>query len=316
MRWLALLLLVTIVAPASAQTTGERVYRLGVLALPGPSLASIQSETLPELARLGFAEGRNLVVDARTGDAPALPGLVRELLLARPDAIIASSSFATEAARQATTTVPIIGFGFEALGQGSLARPTGNVTGVVILTAELDGKRLELLHEALPGVGRVAMLLFTGSSTRQAVEREMRAVAARIRIELLTFPVGGPEHYPSAFAAMRAAEAQALLIPAGPIFYRDGGRLAELAAANGLPTACEWAEMARSGCLLGYGPNLGQVRRRLAHYAAGTFRGAMPRDLPVETPTHFEFAVNMRVARALGITVPPSILIRADEVIE
>src|SRR5262249_29186214 len=146
--------------------------------------------------------------------------------------------------------------------------------------------------------------------------REMRAVAARAGVEVLTFEADGPEDYPAAFAAMRAAGAQALVIAGNPVFFRDAGQLGALAASSGLPTACEWAEMARSGCLLGYGPRLTEMRRRLADYAAQIFRGARPGDLPIETPTHFDFTINLRTARALGLAVPPSLLIRADEVIE
>jgi putative ABC transport system substrate-binding protein len=312
-----LFLPLALTAPAAAQTTGERIYRLGVLAQPGLSLGSIRSATLPELARLGFSEGRNLVVDARVGEAPALPDLARELLLAHPDAIIASGGLAIDAARGATTTVPIIGFAAEQL-QVSLARPGGNVTGVVLLQAALDGKRLDLLHEAVPQAHRIAALhQRTGAITRRDSDREMGAVAARAGVELLTtFEADGPEDYPAAFAAMRAAGAQALVITGNPRFFRDAGQLAALAAATGLPTACEWAEMARSGCLLGYGPRLTELRRRLADYAAQIFRGARPGDLPIETPTHFDFTINLRTARTLGLAVPPSLLIRADEVIE
>src|SRR5262249_10291034 len=162
---------------------------------------------------------------------------------------------------EATTTVPIIGFAAEQL-QLSLARPGGNVTGVVLLQAELDGKRLDLLHEAVPQARRVAALhQRTRGVFRRDSEREMRAVAARAGGGVLTCEADGPEDYPAAFAAMRAAGAQALVIAGNPVFFRDAGQLAALAASSGLPTACEWAEMARSGCLLGYGPRLTEMRR-------------------------------------------------------
>jgi putative ABC transport system substrate-binding protein len=175
---------------------------------------------------------------------------------------------------------------------------------------------MDLLHEALPAAHRVAALLLPSGPERLSSEREMRAVAARTGIELLPFEASGPDDYPTAFATMRSAGAQAVVIQANPIFYRDAAPLAQLALKTGLPTVCEWAEMAKSGCLLGYGPNRAELRRRVAYYVARIFRGAVPGELPIEMPTRFEFAINLMTAQALGLTVPQSILFRADEVIE
>jgi putative tryptophan/tyrosine transport system substrate-binding protein len=312
-------LLIMLTAPLGAQMASERVYHLGELAPSASSLEFTRSVTLPELAKLGFIESRNLVVAERVGDAAAMQGLARELLLTKPDVIIAIGPDAIRAASEATSTVPIVNFGPGLVERGlaaSLARPGGNITGVVILGPELDAKRLDLLHEALPTAYRVAALLLPSGPDRLSSEREMRAVAARTGIELLPFDASGPDDYPTAFAAMRAAGAQAVVIQANPIFYRDAARLAQLALETGLPTICEWAEMAKSGCLLGYGPNRAELRRRVAHYVDRIFRGAAPGELPIERPTNFEFAINLMTARALGITVPPSIMVRADEVIE
>jgi putative ABC transport system substrate-binding protein len=151
---------------------------------------------------------------------------------------------------------------------------------------------------------------------RQPSEREMRVVAASVGVDLLTFDATGPEDYPTAFGAIRAAAAEGLVIMANPTFYRDAALLARLALEMGLPTVCEWAEMAQSGCMLGYGPSRPELRRRLAHYVARIFQGAAPGDLPIEQPTHYEFVINLKTANALGLTVPPAILARADEVIE
>lgn len=303
----------------SRRRWARRVYRLGELEPSAASLELTHSLTLPELAKLGFSEGRNLVLDGRVGDAATMPGLARELLLAHPDAIIATGPDATRAAHEATTTVPLVMFGPDPVRYGwaaSLAHPGGNITGVAILAVELDGKRLDLLHEAVPASRRVAALLMPSVPGRQPSEREMRAVAASVGVDLLTFDAIGPEDYPAAFAAMRAAAAQGLVIVANPTFYRDAASLAQLALEAGLPTVCEWAEMAQSGCMLGYGPNRPELRRRLAHFVARIFQGAAPGDLPIEQPTHYEFVINLKTANALGLTLPPSILARADEVIE
>lgn len=300
-----------------AQTPGK-VYRLGVLAATERSIELTRRVTLPELAKLGFVEGRNLIVDPRIGSEAALPGLARDLVAAAPDAIIAVSA-AAGFAREATSTVPIIIFGPDPVRQGlveSLARPGGNVTGVAILATELNAKRLDLLHEAVPTLRRVAALLWRTSPEREASEREMRAVAERLGLELFVFDVGRPEDYPATFAAMRSAAAQALTISAHAELYRDSETLAALALEARVPTVCEWAEMARDGCLLGYGPSLTELRRRLALYAARIFQGMAPGELPIEGPTRFELAVNLKTARALGIEIPPALLARADEVIE
>jgi putative ABC transport system substrate-binding protein len=298
----------------------EKVYRLGELGT-ATSLGITRAETLPELAKLGFSEGRNLFVDERAGDAPAtLPALARELLLGKPDAIIAIGHDAIRAMRDATHAVPIVMFGTPPEGDfaGSLARPVGNVTGVVILATLLDGKRLDLLHEAVPAARRVAALTLPPpwSSTREDSVQAMRAVAANAEAELLVFDAAGPDDYAAAFAAMRSAGAEALVIGPNPYFNRDAGLLARHALAAGLPTICEWDDMAKSGCLLGYGPDRVELRRRVAHYVARIFHGVAPGELPIETPTRFVLAINLKTAEALGLTILPSLLARADEVIE
>jgi putative ABC transport system substrate-binding protein len=312
-------LLVLLTVPVAAQTAGEKVYRLAELAPSEASLEITRAETLPELARLGFRDGRNLILDERAGDAAAMDGMARELLRAVPDAIVAIGPDAIVAAAKATRTVPIITFGNDPVQRGfavSHARPGGNVTGVVILAEELDGKRVDILHEAVPEARRVAALLLPSLPYRASIEREMRAVAASIGMELLVVDAKGPEDYPAAFDAMRAAGVQALVITANPTFNRDAGLLAELALKRGFPMVCEWAENARSGCLLGYDPSRRELRRRVAYYVARIFLGAAPADLPIETPTRFELAINLKTAKALGLTVPASLLARADEVIE
>ena len=305
--------------PLAAVAAGEKVYRLAELE---PSAASFQfthEVTLPELAKLGFSEGRNLILDARVGDAQAMPGLVRELLRADPDALIAVGPEAARAAHEATSTVPLVMLGPDFVRYGwaeSLAHPGGNVTGVATLAVELDGKRLDLLHQAVPTARHIAALSMRSVESGQPSEQEMRTVAASAGVHLLTFEATGPDDYPAAFAAMRAAGAQALAIVANPLFIRDAPSLAQLALDANLPTVCEWAEMAKSGCMLSYGPNRSELRLRIAHNVAQIFQGAAPGDLPIEQPTHFDFAINLKTAQTLGLTVPPSILARADEVIE
>ncbi len=305
-------------APAHAQSP-NRIYRLGVLAPTVDSVRLTRDLTLPELATLGFIDGRNLVVDARIGAPSELPGLVREMLAAKPDAIIAIGGTAVRSARAATSSVAIVMFADEPVGQGwaeSFARPGGNVTGIANMVVELHEKRLELLLEAVPAARRVAVLLKSNSTNQAAYQRAIQVVATSTGVEVKLFTADQPSDYPAAFAAMRAAGTQALVIGADPEFARDGALLAALALEAGQPTSCEWAWMAQAGCLLGYGPDRGALRRRMAHQVAGIFRGGDPATIPIERPTLFEFAVNLKTARTLGIAIPSSILLRADEVIE
>jgi putative ABC transport system substrate-binding protein len=311
------LTLVMLGASVTAVPAAEKIYRLGDLEPTAASAEITRSVILPELATLGFKEQVNLAVDERVGDATAFPRLAQELVLSRPDAIIAFGGNAILAAHNADSTVPIVAFGGDLVQLGlaaSLARPGGNVTGVVLLGVELDAKRLELLHETVPTVRRMAALVTR--SARISSEVKMRAVAANNGIELLVFEGDGPDDYPAAFAAMRAAGAQALAMTATPNYYRDAALLARLALEAGLPTICEFAETAHFGCLIGYGPDRPELRRRMAHQVARIFRGAAPGDLPIEQPTHYELAINLNTAKALGLTVPQSLLAGADEVIE
>lgn len=319
MKWLLVIALL-LALPVGSLNAGERTFRLGELAPSNESLELTRTLTLPELAKLGFEEGRNLVLNERVGgDASTAFRSMRELLQANPDAIVAIGGDAIRAATEATSTVPVVVFGGAPIKEGSptsLARPGGNVTGVVILAPELDGKRLDLLREAVPGAQRIAALLHRSAANRDISEREMRKVAASAGIELLTFEAGDPKEYPGVFEEMRGAGAQALVITAHANFYRDASAIIQLALSARLPTICEWAEMAQAGCLLGYGPNRPDLRRRLAHHLAHIFKGTAPGDLPIEQPTRYEFAINLKTAKALGITVAPLLLARADEVIE
>jgi putative ABC transport system substrate-binding protein len=313
----ALVLFVLAAAPALAQTGAEHVYRLGVLALTDLSLQRTRSMTLPELDKRGFAEGRNLVVDAYAGSPEELPRMTRALLAGRPDAVVVIGNEPLRAVRAATSTVPIVSLGADAVADGfatSLAHPGGNVTGIVILAPELEAKRLQLLHEAVPAARRVAALL--SSSRVQATDREMRAVATSAGLELLVFDAKAPGGYKATFAAMRASGVQALFLGSHPEIARDADKLAALAIDARLPTICQWAEMARAGCLLGYGPNLGEMYRLSAEYLVRIFQGTPPGELPIEQPAVFEFVINLETARRIGIEIPQSLFARADEVIE
>lgn len=320
MRRLTLFLALSLfAAPSSAQTSGDRTYRLGHIAPSRLSLDFTRQATMPELAKLGFAEGRNLAVIERQGDGAALPRLVQEVLQAKPDAIVAIGPEAVRAVSAATKTVPIVGFGPDVMFLGiaaSQSRPGGNVTGLVIMAPQLDAKRLELLKQAMPAARRISALLMPSTPQRQGSEIAMRSFAANAGIALQVLDAGQPDQYAPAFAKMREAGAEAVVITANATFYRDGRQLAALANEAKLPSICEWADMVEMGCMLGYGPSRTELRRRLAHYVAQIFRGTSPGDLPVEMPTHFELAINMKIARMLGVTIAADLQARADYVVE
>jgi len=303
---------------AQSQMAG-RVYRLGVLALNPQSVERVQALTVPELAKRGFIEGQNLILEPRVGDVEQLPGLVQDLLALDPDAILAINSTAVAAIQAMTRALPIIMFGGDPVAQGfasSLSRPEGNITGITIASRELDTKRLDLLRETVSDARRIAVLVHPTSPGLEARKQEMRTAAASVGVELSFVEGPEPQGYGSAVAAARANGAQALAINADSRFNRDAALLTRIALENGLPTVCEWGEMANEGCLIGYGPILADLYRRTAYYVQRIFLGASPGQTPIEGPSRLRLVVNLKTARALGIRVPDALLLQADEVIE
>jgi putative tryptophan/tyrosine transport system substrate-binding protein len=241
-------------------------------------------------------------------------------LLWRPQRKRLSQRESVGVVSQLTSNLPIVMFGDDPVRSGfaeSLARPGGNITGVITLSAQLDAKRLQLLHECTPSARRVATLHYIGNrEQRKASEQAIRDVAKNTGLEITAIDIADAADYTKAFESMRKMGAEALVITAHPQLYRDGAQLAALALKTGLPTVCEWAEMARTGCVVGYGPDLPEMRRRAGAYIARVLQGTPPSVLPIEGPTHFRFAINLRSAHALGIEIPHGVLLRADEVIE
>jgi putative ABC transport system substrate-binding protein len=302
----------------SGQSTG-RLYKLGHLSQASASENLTRKFTLPELEMLGFVVGQNLVFDGRIGVNDDLHRLAGELLAKKPDTLITIGAQATQAARGATGSVPIVMFADDPVGLGyatSLARPGGNITGIANLVSDLEAKRLQLLTDAAPLVRRVGVLLQSSSPNRAATEPALRAGATKIGVELLFFLAESAADYPAVFASMREARVEALLIGADPGFFADAAKLAALARDAHLPTGCEWPSMARAGCVIGYGANQAVLRRRLAHYVARIFNGDAPSDLPIEQPTEIDLAINVGIAKSLGLIIPPALLVRADEVID
>lgn len=319
------LLAAGVAPPRRASAQPGRVYRLGILALsaaPPPSEQVTAAILIPNALReMGYAAGRELVVDVRyaEGRLDRLPALARELLRLRPDVIVGISAASTRALRAATTTIPIVLYGnVDPIAAGlvrSLAKPEGNVTGVLIAPAgTLAAKKLELLKDAVPGATRIAFLAPPDPGIKLQVQ-ETRQAAAALGIKLTVTEVQAGE-YERAFAALAAERPEALFVGAHTFFVRDRKRIIALAAKHRLPAMYEWPEQVEDGGLMSYGSSLPGTTRRVAVYVDRLFKGARAADLPFEQPAEFQLAINLRTARALGLTVPPSLLARADRVIE
>jgi putative tryptophan/tyrosine transport system substrate-binding protein len=317
--FLALIGSVPFASPAPGQET-DRVYRLGVLSQVDLSFNTIRGIVLPELARHGFVAGANLSVLYRSGPALELPHLARELLDHSPDVIFAVATLAARAMQRSTSAIPIVFFGGEdAISEGlagTMSRPGANVTGVVILATSLDTKRIELLHEVIPNLRRIAILLFSRSPILNELEHEVRTAATNAGLDPIIALAAGRDDYVAAFQTFKERRAQALMIGANAQFFADTELLLSYARELALPTACEWAAMARQGCLIGYGPDRDMLYRAAARKLVQVLQGVAPSHIPIERPGFFEFTVNVQTARSLGIEVPVSILARADEVIE
>jgi putative ABC transport system substrate-binding protein len=305
-------------SPATAQAPNP-----ATLCLLAPSAVSVgftRQFTLPELARQGFREGDNLrVVVREAGGQPAeLPRLARELAAQRCDVVVAVAASSIQAARQAMPATPIVmGFGDDPVGWGwaaSLQRPGGQVTGVAMQAHEADLKRLQLARELLPGVKRLGVLMVP---TQRPEHRQMLQTAAqRLGFTLEIAEAARPEDFDRAFTALRRARAEALLLTASPIYLASVKDIVARAQAAGWGAVCEWQEMARAGCLAGFGPTIGELRTRVGAIVAQVLRGTPPGEIPIEQPTRFELTLNLGTARKLGLTIPQPLLLRADEVIE
>ena len=302
-----------------AQEPG-RIYRLGALQLSPRSLPN-HVAFYAELQRLGFIEGQNLVVDERGYGlhVEELADHAAEIVKAQVDAILATGDSPIRAAQQATTTIPILAFTDDMLASkfvSSLAKPSGNITGVSIFGTELDVKRQDILIEAVPGLRRMAAL--ADSSTTSPRQLQTQQDAARTRgVELSIYEVIKPNEIAAAIDAAKKADAAALNVLASPFLFAARQVIMERATALRLPAMYHWPEVAEQGGLLGYGPRLVLIyREMLARQMVSLLRGIKPGDIPVEQPTKFELVINLQTARAIGHEVPAGLVLRADEVIE
>src|SRR5215831_4832753 len=307
---------------AGAQPAGK-VYRLGYLTTSG-TLNSPYAEAFRQgLHDLGWVEGQNIVIEFRqaVGQLDRLPALATELVQLKVDVIVATPTPGALAAKSATATIPIVGISLtDPVGLGlirSLARPGGNVTGVSYsVAADIFGKDLELLREAVPKVRRVAVLANPAGPTHALILDNIKTAAGSLGLPLLPVGARGPGDFDSAFATMARERVGAVFVVTDPTYIADRARLADLATRNRLPSMFTQRADVEAGGLMSYGPSFAAMYRRAAGYVDKILKEAKPADLPVEQPTTFELVINLKTAKALGLTIPPSLLARADQVIE
>jgi putative tryptophan/tyrosine transport system substrate-binding protein len=307
--------------PARAQQPSGKIRRLGLL-LPGLPEASMGSAMRDRLRELGHTEGRDIVLEARWagGKNERLDELAAELARLQLAALIAYTTPAAIAARKATTTIPIVFlFVGDPVGAGvvpSLAQPGGNATGISLLGTELSGKRLEILLEIAPKTSRVGMLWNDTNPGMVLRAREARDAAAKRAVMIKSIGVHDLISFDAAFEMIDSEPIDALLTLVDPFTTMHRQRIVDFATRRHLPAIYEAGEFVEAGGLISYGPNLVAIERRAAEYVDMILKGAKPADLPVEQPTKFEMLVNMKTANALNLSIPQSIMMRADRVIE
>jgi putative ABC transport system substrate-binding protein len=312
--------LLTTAPPTEAQQRGK-APRIGLLSPLSPSLATANIEAFRQgLRELGYIDGQNIAIEYRyaEGKLDRFPDIAAELVRLKPDVIVVGSTRFAEAAKQATSTIPIVVNGGDIVGAGlvaSLARPGGNVTGSTAISPDLSGKRIELLKEIVPKASRVAVLWYPGG--RDEDEVKQTAIAARaLGVKVQSLQVRDPNEFQSAYSAMTKQRADAYIIIQGSFTSFHRKRLLELAAKNRLPSMCEVPVWTEDGCIVSYGPDQLYRWRRAAYFVDKILKGRKPADLPVEQPTKFEFVINLKAAKQIGLTIPPNVLVRADRVIK
>ena len=306
-------------AVAQAQQAAK-VPRIGLLRIgspPNPFLEAFRQG----LKELGYIEGKNITIEYRwaEGKEDRLPDLAADLVRLKVDVIAVGGSTAILAVMKATRTIPVVmGAASDPVGSGfvaSLARPGGNITGLSLLSPELGGKRLELLKEIVPGISRVAVFVYRGSPAFELQMREAKVAAQSLRLRLYVPEVRGPDDYERAFETAKKERAGAINFLSSALFTADRKRLVDLTMKSRLPTIYDNKEFVEVGGLMSYGPSITDSWRRAATYVDKILKGAKPADLPVEQPMKFELIINLKAAKQIGLTIPQSVLFRADKVI-
>ena len=313
--------LLLLAAPLAEAQQTKKMPRIGVLGGQSPEISPPILALREGLRELGYVEGQNIAIEWRwaQGKFERFPDLAAELVKLRVDIIVAATTAGAQAAQRATRTIPIVmGFVSDPVALGlvaNLARPGGNITGLAVPTPEIAGKRLQFLREVAPTVARIAVLSDPGDPL--ATDLRGAETAARTSgVQLRVWEARGSDELDRAFAAIAREGVAGILILPSTALYANRARIAQLAVKHRLPTSGWTRDLPKAGCLMSYGANQADVVRRAAYFVDKILKGAKPGDLPVEQPTKFELVINMKTAKALGLMIPPSLLGRADQVIE
>jgi putative ABC transport system substrate-binding protein len=299
----------------------EKVPRIGILETGSPTTPNFEAFR-QGLRDLGYVEGQNIMLEHRyaEGRFERLPNFAAELVHLKVDVLVTGGSQPVQVLKHATSTIPIVGVALaDPVGTGfaaSFARPGGNVTGLAFQNADLSTKRLELLKEAAPEVTRIAVLWDIHNPASESAVRATEEAARSLGLQLHLLEVQGPYDFDSTFDAAHKGRAQALLQVGSPLFNTHRKTLLDLVAKSRLPATCESRAFVVEGCLMAYGPSFADMWRRAATYVDKILKGTKPGDLPMEQPMKFELVINLKTAQALGLTLPPSILFQADEVLQ
>src|SRR5215813_11166463 len=315
------LLVFTVLAEAQQPT---KIRRIGYVSGSGPVTSDPRFDALRQgLRDLGYIEGKNILLEYRyaEGKQDPIPSLVAELVQLEVDVLVSPSLPAVRAAKQATKTIPIVMvFNADPIATGivdSLAHPGGNITGLTRLTRELGGKRLELLKDVVPRISRVGVLWDADEASAAIGFKEYQTAARALKIQLQSMEVRGPKpDLEGAFETAAKGRANALINIRSSMLIRYPKRIADLAIKRRLPSMCEGSDYIEAGCLVSYASNDTENYRRAAYYVDKILKGTKPADLPVEQPTKFEFVINLKTAKQIGLTIPQSVLYRADKVIK
>ena len=307
---------------AQAQPTGN-VYRIGFL---GNSTAALEANLVGPfregLRDLGYVEGRNVLIEYRwaEGQYDRFPALIGELLALKVAVIVTAGTPATLAVKKATTSVPLVMTAVgDPVGTGivpSLSHPGGNITGLTAISTEMDAKRLELLREVVPSVSYIALLWNAGSPLQVLAEKQVQAAAQVLRMRVLSLGVKTEEEIKSALAVMARERPDALLVLADRLLLHHRVLIMDFATRHRLPGVHAYRELVEAGGLMSFGPSYADMHKRAAYFVDRILKGAKPGDLPVERPRTFELVINLKVAKALGLTIPQSVLLRGTEIIQ
>jgi putative ABC transport system substrate-binding protein len=306
---------------AEAQRSGK-IPRIGFL---GNSTAALEENLVGPfregLRDLGYVEGKNIVVEYRwaEGNYDRFPALISELVAQKVDIIVTAGTPASLAVKKAAPSIPLVMIAVgDPIGTGliaSLAQPGGNITGLSSMAVDLEGKRLELLREVIPKLSHVAVFWNPASPFQVNSEKEVQAAARAFKMKVLSLGVQAPEQFDNAFATIRRERPRALLVLADRLFLHNRARIMEFATKQRLPGVYAYVELVEAGGLMYYGPSYADMHRRAATFVDKILKGRKPSDLPVEQPMKFDFVINLKAAKQIGVTVPPNVLVRAGRVI-